>query len=360
MEDTNIQFFVKDNVPTITISGNVIGEAPDHGRIVFMENQDLLNIERIRDLQNKIFLGFQNIVGITQQNIFHNININDNKVIFSKYSEDHSSNIVNNSLYLLNDPDSTTTPTTYNPLKFSNIYKYFPDLHLQNNPTVSLNLENFIEMSILQTLFEIKTYTLDALDPKKLIYKITNFTEIAPLMLFGGGKQLHQNATHTLSNPPGLTIENIRALQTSLRMEIYYDIYYDMGYECNKATGRWSKTDLLLKSGETLDFTIMINDQFPTNIPIIPPKYCSPCPAKVHHHALQDRHTIGQFASKKIGHASTARFSRQHYTLKSREIEYFNINNICMQQVIDTTIDVNVSSQKNRCLRNSQAPKNRF
>ena len=367
MEETNIQFFVKDRVPTITISGNVIGEAREHGRIVFMEHPDILNINKIQDLQNKIFLGFQNIVGITQQNIFHNINIHDNKVVFKKYDKDFSSNIVNNQHYLLNEPKQGT-----NLLKFSNIYKYFPDLDKQPNPSVILDLENYTDISILEHLLkELINPSFQSFDKTKIIYKITNFTEIAPLMLFSEAKQLHQNAIHILPSSK-LHIENIKNLTDSMRMEIYYDIYYDAGYTCHKETGRWSKTDVLLKDGNTLDFTIVINDQFPTNIPIIPPKYCSPCPPKIIPHGLQHRHKIGQLASKKLGRISSMRFSRDHYMIKMREIEDFNINNICMRDIIDTTINVNIQSNSNsnsnaqnihplnRSIRCSQAPKNKF
>ena len=361
MEETNIQFYVKDNIPTITISGNVIGEATDHGRMVFMENRELLNINKIKDLQSKIFLGFQNVIGLTQQNIFHNINIHDNKVLFKKYDEDLDSNIINTRKYLFNElPDPSTSLS--NPLVFTNIYNYFPDLQTTNIAT--LDLDNYINIYQLESLFH--ESSSQEFDKTNLIYKITNFTEIAPVMLFSDLKQLHQNAIHILPSTK-LHIENIRSLTTSMRMEIYYDIYYDTGYSCHKSSGRWSKTDILLKSGETLDFTIVINDIIPTNIPIIPPKYCSTCPTKIIPLAIQDRHKIGQLASKKLGRISTMRFSRNHYMLKMRQIEDFNINNICMIDTIDTTINVqdttiNVQDthKQNNSIRCRQAPKNKF
>ena len=75
-----IQFYNNNNnIPTISISGETIRDSND-GKLLLMEHQNILNIEKIGDLQNKIFLGFQNIIGITQQNIFHNINIINNNI----------------------------------------------------------------------------------------------------------------------------------------------------------------------------------------------------------------------------------------------------------------------------------------
>ena len=86
-----------------------------------------------------------------------------------------------------------------------------------------MDLDNYINIYQLESLFH--ESSSQEFDKTNLIYKITNFTEIAPVMLFSDLKQLHQNAIHILPSTK-LHIENIRSLTTSMRMEIYYDIYY--------------------------------------------------------------------------------------------------------------------------------------
>ena len=334
-----IQFYINNYIPTISISGETIRESNDG--LLLMEHQNILNIEKISDLQNKIFLGFQNIIGITQQNIFHNINIINNKIIFKKYDETNALNFINNKNYLLDNDVSNTQV-------FNIIYKYLPKLG--NNITIDLN--NYFQKELYQDIFNKNTIYFDK---KNLIYVVTNITMCDPVFVSDTNYNImYSNIIYKLPNS-NIVLSNLYQLTNSLKLYIYYDIYYDNDlYSCN--TGKWDREYILLKKDVRLDFNIVLSNKIPTNIPIIPPVINSCCPEKAIHHPMHDKYKIGQLASKKIQRNQLIKYSKSKYTVKLQELNY---RNVCVKQFIDTTINISIDNlnNSNKC---RHAPKNRF
>ena len=336
-----IQFYNNNNnIPTISISGETIRDSND-GKLLLMEHQNILNIEKIGDLQNKIFLGFQNIIGITQQNIFHNINIINNKIIFKKHDETNAFNLTNSRNYLLDKNISGT-------LAFNTIYNYFPNLG--NNVTIDLN--NYFQKELYQDIFNKNTVNFDE---KNLIYVITNITTCDPLFVSDTNNNImHSNIIYKLPNS-NIVLSNLYQLTNSLKLYIYYDIYYDNdSYSCS--TGKWEREYILLEKDVQLDYNIDLSNQIPTNIPTIPQVIKSCCPEKEIHHTMHDKYKIGQLASKKMQRNQLIKYSKSKYTVKLQELNY---RNVCVKQFIDTTINVSIDNlnNSNKC---RHAPKNRF
>ncbi len=328
----------RDVFPILHIEGNVIGHSGNLN--VFKENN---LIDKINDLQNKIFLGFNNIIGITQENIFHNIHIDDNKIIFHKYNE--NSIITNDNPWLI-DISNEMTQIIYN-----NIVNYTDNLYNSN----TINLYDYFYKEYYQEIFEKHNIIFN---PSRLVYVLKRISKYDPLKIYvitnnGHNAYIQYGTSYQLYNT-FIYFNNIDSLKESLQIDLYFDIYYDNDYySC--ANSKWNKQYLLLESDILLTQSILINYLSPTN-PIIfppPPEYC--CPKKAIHDPAHTNYKIGQMASKKIQKYQQMEFSRNRFSIQLLEL---NFTNKCAPKLVEQNIDVSISQNNtNKC---RHAPKNNF
>lgn len=330
--------FTQDKFPIIHIEGNVIGHSGNLN--VFKENN---LIDKPTDLKNKIFLGFNNIIGITQENLFHNIHTEDNKIFFHKYNE--------NSIYTYDNPWLIDISYEMTPINYNNFINYTDNLENQN----TINLYDYFYKEKYQEIFNKHNIIFN---PSRLVYVLKRISKYDPLLIsvitFGGQNiTLHYGTSYQLDNTI-IYFNNIDSLKDPLRIDLYFDIYYDNDYyTC--ANKKWNKQYLLLESDILLTQSILINNEIPTN-PIIfppPPDYC--CPKKEIHDPAHTNHTIGQMASKKIQKYRQMEFSRNRFSIQLLEL---NFTNRCAPKSLEKNINVTISqNNSNKC---RHAPKNRF
>lgn len=328
----------RDQFPIVHIKGNVIGHSDNLN--VFKENN---LIDRLNDLQNKIFLGFNNIIGITQENIFHNIHIDDNKIIFHKYNE--NSIIANDNPWLIDISNEMTL------INYNNFINYTDNLQNQN----SINLYDYFYKENYQDIFDKHNIIFN---PSRLVYVLKRISKYDPLLvnvISNNGQILYlQYGTSYQLDNTFIYFNNIDSLKESLQIDIYFDIYYDNDYySCTNK--KWIKQYLLLESDVLLTQSILINYLSPTN-PIIfppPPDYC--CPKKEIHNPAHTNYKIGQMASKKIQKYQQMQFSRNSFSIQLIE---FNFTNRCAPKSVEQNINVSITqNNSNKC---RHAPKNKF
>jgi hypothetical protein len=327
----------KNKFPIVHIEGNVIG---DTGNLnVFKENKF---VDTVTDLQNKIFIGFQNIIGITQENIFHNINIEDNKIIFHKYNE--------TPIYSNDNPwlmDITTDLTT---VDFNTLVNFTDNLHNSSN----INLYEYFHKNIYQDIIDKNRIT--DFNPSQLVYVLNKISKYDPLMvqvLTLGGQMLsvQYGTSYQLDNTM-IYFSNQTALTESLQIDLYFDIYYDNDeYSCANKT--WNKQYILLQKDVLLTQNILLNYAYPTNSIIFPLPYEICCPKQPFYNPAHDNYKLGQMASKKIKKCRQVEFSRNGFSIQLLKL---NFKNVCAPRITEQNIEVTINNSS-KC---KQAPKNRF
>ena len=327
----------QEKFPIINIEGNVIGYTGTQN--VFKENN---LVENVTDLKNKIFLGFNNIIGITQQNIFHNIDICNTKIFFHKYNE--------NSIYTNDKPWLIDISNDIGQINYNNFINYIDNLENQN----IINLYDYFYKESYNVIFNDNNIIFN---PSNIVYKLNKISEYTPLQIYiinNGKKTYIQYGTEYWLDNTNIYFNNNNALTQSLQIELYFDIYYDNNlFVCSN--NKWSKEYLLLNSNILLTHSILVNNQIPTNqiIFLPPPEVC--CPKKAIHNPAHKSYTLGQLASKKIQKYQQIEFSRNRFSIQLAEL---NFTNRCAPRFIEQNIDVSINkNNSNKC---RHAPKNKF